>query len=179
MLRYGWLISVVGLVVVLALLLISTGDYNDLQASYDTAQEQNSSLSAQLLGSQSQASQLQSDLAAIQAELVTANAQINDLQNAPPATYFSSTTELQNWLLLNDVSDQPYATTYAGWYGKALQVQQDAFSDGYIISVQYHYCDEEQHITYIACIAVVGGYLWMWDPELDDIYPENIMGRIS
>ncbi len=179
MLRYGWLISVVGLVGVLALLLISTVDNNDLQASYDATEEQNASLSAQLMGSQSQASQLQSDLTATQAELETANALINDLQNVPPARYFSSTTELQNWLLLNDVSDQPYATTYAGWYGKALQVQQDAFSDGYIISVQYHYCDEEQHITYIACIAAVGGYLWMWDPELDDIYPEDIMGRIS
>jgi hypothetical protein len=179
MIRYGWLISLGGLVVVLALLLISTGDYNDLQANYDAAEEQNTSLSAQLLGSQSQANQLQADLAAAQTELETANAQINDLQNAPPARYFSSTTELQNWLLENAVSDQPYATTYAGWYGKALEVQRDAFSDGYIISVQYHYCDEEQHITYIACIAAVGGYLWMWDPETDNIYPENIMGRIS
>jgi hypothetical protein len=179
MVRYGWLISLGGLVVVLALLLISTGDYNDLQTSYDTAQGENSNLSAQLMGSQSQVSQLQTDLATTQAELTAANAQVNELQNAPPATYFPSTTALENWLLQNDVSEQPYATTYAGWYAKALQVQRDALDDGYIISVQYHYCDEEQHITYIACIAAVGGYLWMWDPELDDVYPENIMGRIS
>jgi hypothetical protein len=179
MARYEWLFTVVGLVVVLVLLVISIGDYNDLEASYDAAEDQNSSLITQLSGSQSQASQLQSDLAAAQAELAAANAQINDLQNAPAAGYFSSVTELQNWLLQNGVSDQSYATTYAGWYNKALEVQRDALSDGYIISVQYHYCDEEQHITYIACIAAVGGYLWMWDPETDDVYPENIMGRIS
>jgi septal ring factor EnvC (AmiA/AmiB activator) len=179
MARYGWLISLVGLVVVLTLLIISIGDYDDLQASYDTAQEQNSSLSAQLLGSQSQANQLQSDLTATQAELEAAKAQIIDLQNTPTARYFSSISELQNWLVQNTVSEQVYATTYAGWYAKALQVQRDALNDGYIISVQYHYCDEEQQITYIACIASVGGYLWMWDPETDDIYPDNTMGRIS
>ena len=175
-----WLLIVLGtLGVVLVLLVVSRSDYQDLQADYDALEanqsslgQQNSSLSSQLTQSQTEAAKLQTDYDAV-------NNELTDIKKAYPARHFSSVGELENWLLLNDVSEQPWVDTYEGWYAKALQVQQDASKDGYIVSVQYHFCDERQVIEYIACVAFIDGYLWMWDPETDDVFPDYTFGKIT
>ena len=175
-----WLIvGVVGLVVVLVLLFVSRAQYNDLQADLDAAQEQNSTLSGQLQQAQSSVSSLQGDLNQLQDDYDDVSQELSELKDAPPARYFSSVSELERWLLTNPISNEPWATTYEGWYTKALRLQQDALADGYIISIQYHFCDERQVIEYIACIAIIDGYLWMWDPETDQVFPDYTFGQVT
>ena len=178
--RFTWLlIGLVILGVILVLLFVSRSDYDTLQADFEALELQSSSLSSQLQQAQSGLTGLQSDLSQLQADYDDVNQELEDLKNAPPARYFSSVTELENWLLLNGVSEQPWTTTPEVLYAKGLQVQEDALKDGYIISVQYHFCDERQVIEYIACVAVIDGYLWFWNPETDDPHRHYILGKVK
>jgi len=153
-------------------------DYEALQADYDALQQQSSGLSSQLQQVQSDLTSLQSDYDELNADYEQVSQQLADIEGVGPARHFSSLGELQNWLLLNDVSGQPWATTYEGWYGKELQIQEDAARDGFLVSVQYHFCDERQVIEYIACVAVAGGYLYMWDPQSDQVFRDSIWANV-
>ncbi len=74
---------------------------------------------------------------------------------------FTSLSELQDWLLENDVSEKP-STKYAeDWYGRALEVQEDALKAGYIVS------------------AVINGKVFYWDPETDEVFEEYYLGTVK
>jgi len=62
MARYGWLMSLAGLVVVLILLIVSRGNLSNVEADLYAAEKQNTSLSSQLALAQTDKSQLQADL---------------------------------------------------------------------------------------------------------------------
>ncbi len=179
-----WLIvGVVGLVAVLVLLFVSRAQYNDLQADLDAAQAQNTSLSGQLQQAQSDMSSLQGDLNQLQGDLNQlqddyddVSQELSELKDAPPARYFSSVSELERWLLTNPISNEPWANNWPEMYDKALRLQQAAADDGYIISVQYHYCEEAGDLEYIACTAYINGFLWFWLPEDDVVYSDAIFG---
>jgi small-conductance mechanosensitive channel len=146
-------------------------------ASQDNTQLQQAQ--SQLTQASSQLTQAQTELSALKTTNDAAQKKIAELMAAPPARYFASTVELANWLALDKVSEEPAANTYVGWYNKALKVQQNAARDGFIISVQYHYCDERQVIEYIACLTVVHGYLFKWDPESDDVVEDPYWDKIQ
>jgi len=165
-----WLLGLVVLVVVLVLLFVSRSDYDTLQADFEALEQQNSGLSSQLQQVQSDLSQLQSDYDDVSQEL-------EDIQRVFPPRDFSSVTELENWLLTNDVSETPFATTYEEWYAKALQIQEDALKDGYIISVDFDY-DIEQDAILVYCVTIVDGNIWYWDPETDEIFQYFGMGSV-
>lgn len=116
------------------------------------------------------------ELTALKASFDAAQKTITELQAKATPKYFSSPIELANWLAKDPVSEEPDAVTYAGWYTKALRVQQNAAADGFLVSVQYHYCDERHVIEYIACLTVVNGYMFMWDPETDDVKLDPLWG---
>jgi hypothetical protein len=170
MARYGWLISLAGLVVVLVLLIVSRGNLSSLEEDLDAAEQQNTSLSSQLAQAQTDKSQLQSDLDAANAELASINAVF-------PPSNFSSSSELENWLLSNGSSLQPPTTNPEGWYSRALQVQADALADGFIISVDYDYYGENEF--YVWNIAIINGAIWYWDPESDEAFQDNLLGSVG
>ena len=91
---------------------------------------------------------------------------------------FSSITELEEWLRENDVSERP-ATEDAGQrYRKALDIQEDALGDGYIVSADYDY-DLTMDTYYIHCVTIIDGDIWYWDPETDDPYANYFLGKVK
>jgi len=166
-----WLLGLVVLVAVLVLLFVSKSDYDTLQADFEALELQNSGLSAQLQQVQSDLSQLQSDYDDVSQEL-------GDIQRVFPPRDFSSVTELENWLLTNDVSEMPFATSYEEWYTKALQIQEDALRDGYIVSVDYDYYHETDTFG-VWCVTIINGDIWYWDPEFDEVFPDSTFGKVK
>lgn len=142
---YGWLLLVAGLAAVLVLLFVSRAEYNDLQDDLAS---------------------LQDDLAGLQIEYDSATAELADIKQLYPPRDFASEQELREWLANNDVSDMPAPSLadVEARYALALKIQEDALADGYIISVDFDYP------IYIACIAIIDGYLWVWEPESDDAF---------
>ncbi len=92
-----------------------------------------------------------------------------------PPQYFSSATELREWLAGNDVSERSDVTVVEPLIDKALTLQEDALADGYIISVNM---DEDPDYWYIGCSALIDGYIWIVDVETDEVVQWSIIGRI-
>ncbi len=148
--------------------------------------DEKDAVQTQLQLSQSEAQQAKAQLATVQTELSalkTANdatvKKLAELEAKADPRNFKDSVELANWLALDPVSEKPDATTYQDWYCKALEVQQNAARDGFIVSVQYHFCDERQIIEYIACLALINGYLFMWDPETDEVEKDPLWGKLQ
>ena len=91
---------------------------------------------------------------------------------------FSSYEELAQWLQANDVSDQPICDYASEWYNKALQVQEDALKDGYIVSTNYYY-DSSTDTYIVDCTTVIDGDIWYWDPETDEPYADYSLGKVK
>ena len=128
--------------------------------------------------SKSEYEALQADYDELNAELQSVKAELAQIKEVYPPEDFPSLTALNDWLLENDVSEKP-ATTYANdWYGRALEVQEDAIKDGYIVSVDYDY-DEEGEKAFVWCVAVINGRVFYWDPETDEILEDEAMGTVK
>ena len=180
MARYGWLMSLAGLVVVLILLLVSRGNLSSVEADLDAAEQQNTSLSSQLQQAQTDKSQLQASLDEANNFLDAANAELASINAVFPPSNFSSSSELENWLISNGSSLQPPATSWEEWYSKALQIQADALADGFIVSVDYdYYYDEAGEFFYVWNIAIIDGAIWYWDPESDEAIQDNLLGPVG
>lgn len=177
MARYGWLMSLAGLVVVLILLLVSRGNLSNVEADLDAAEQQNTSLSSQLAQAQTDKSQLQADLDEANNFLDAASAELASINAVFPPGNFSSSSDLENWLLSNGSSLQPPATSWEEWYSKALQIQADALADGFIVSVDYDYYGEYEF--YVWNIAVIDGTIWYWDPETDEPFEDFLLGSVG
>jgi len=91
---------------------------------------------------------------------------------------FSSYEELTQWLQANDVSDQPISDYASEWYNKALQVQEDALREGYIVSAAYYY-DASTDTYSVYCITIIDGDIWYWDPETDQPYADYSLGKVK
>ena len=91
---------------------------------------------------------------------------------------FSSLSELQDWLLANDVSERPPTEYAEGWYSKALDIQEDALGDGYIISVDYDY-DEVEDLFRVWCVTIIDGDIWLWSPETDEPLHDDNLGKVK
>jgi hypothetical protein len=91
---------------------------------------------------------------------------------------FSSYEELMEWLQANDVSDQPLCDYASEWYNKALQVQEDALRDGYIVSADYYY-DSATEAYVVYCVTIIDGDIWCWDPETDQPYADYSLGKVK
>jgi len=91
---------------------------------------------------------------------------------------FSSLTEFEDWLQANDVSERPTAEYASEWYRKALEIQEDALSDGYIVSANYYY-DSYTKTYAVYCTTIIDGDVWYWDPETDEPYPDYSLGKVK
>jgi hypothetical protein len=139
--------------------------YNNIKNDLEACQEESDNLSSQL-------SQAQSSLASVQANYDAISAVF-------PPRDFASVAELQNWLGQNEVSELPPVDIFdTEWlYSKALKIQADAAEDGYIISVDIDVVSNL--LTYIACVAIIDGDFWWWDPETDDLTLYNGLGEVT
>lgn len=151
---YGWLLLVASLAVVLVLLFVSRAEYNDLEANLAS---------------------LQDDLASLQTVYDSTQAELADIKQRYPARNFASEEELREWLAANDVSDMPAPslTDVEARYALALKIQEDALADGYIISADFDYP------IYIFCVAIIDGYIWVWEPESDDVFLYQGLSQIK
>jgi len=193
--RFNWLL--IGVIVLSLAVLplagcVSKAEYEALQVEQATLVDKNNSLKAELQKVQADLSSAKADLSSVQADLKSAQADLANAQskydklNADyeatkkelaeikelyPPRDFSSLKELQDWLVANDVSERPAATTAEGLYSKALEIQEDALRDGYIVSVDLD-AGEEAGVWYIACVTIINGDIWAWGPETDE--PINV-----
>ena len=148
-----WLVGLVILSLAVVLLVgcgVSPSDYDALQADYDELNTKNE---------------------AVEKELA-------EIKEVYPAEDFSSLSELKDWLLENDVSEKPDITYADDWYGRALEVQEDALRDGYIVSVDYDY-DAEDDSYSVWCTTIINGRIFYWDPKIDDVFEENDLGTVK
>ena len=150
--RFNWLLM--GLVILILAMVslagcgISQSDYEALQADYDE----------------------------LNAEYEVVETELAEIKEVYPPKDFPSLTVLNDWLLENDVSEKP-ATTYADdWYGRALEVQEDALKDGYIVSADY---DATEEGAAAWCITVINGRIFYWDPETDEVFEEYAFGTVK
>ena len=76
------------------------------------------------------------------------------------------------------LGDQPICDYASEWYNKALQVQWDALSEGYIVSANYYY-DSATDSYVVDCTTVIDGDIWYWDPETDQPYADYSLGKVK
>jgi len=92
--------------------------------------------------------------------------ELANIKKVYPARYFTSLTELRDWLYGNNISERSTTTTAEGLYAKALDLQEAAMKDGYIISA---FIEHTQGNTFwIGCKAVIDGNIYSWDVETDE-----------
>ena len=114
---------------------------------------------------------LQADYEAVQSELA-------EIKEVYPPEDFSSLSELNDWLLENDVSGKPITAYGEDWYGRALEVQEDALMDGYIVSADYDY-DAEDDSYLVWCTTIINGRVFYWDPETNDVSEDTVIGTVK
>jgi len=164
-----------------ALLLAGCGipqdQYDTVVAERDSIQAELESVNAELENSESKVSELTSNLEDKEVELEATQSELADIKNVYPPTDFSSITELKDWLRANDVSEQPPAANAENMYSKALEIQEDAMKDGYYIWVDIDQIGPNEFA--IACVALIGGDLWGWDPEKDEPVQWTGFGKVG
>ncbi len=159
--RFNWWL--VGLVIstLAVVLLVGCGvpqaDYDELNTEYTT---------------------LQADYDQLNTEHEAVENELTEIKEVYPPEDFPSLSELKDWLLENDVSEKPDTTYADDWYGRALEVQEDALKDGYIVSVDYDY-DAEDDSYFVWCTTIINGRIFYWDPEIDDVFEEDDLGTVK
>ena len=133
----------------------------------ETAKSEVESTQSELTIKESELQSVQSELDAAESELKDVNDEMAEIKKLYPPRHFDSYSELRDWLLLNDVSERQPIEDAETWYEKALDIQETALENGYIVSAWIEYYEEPDTFT-VACTAVVDGDIWWWDPEYDD-----------
>lgn len=185
----------VGIILVLVLFLlggcgIPQEQYDAKSAQLSEAQTEQQTVMAELAASQAKVSELtsslekgkadlettQADLESTEADLEIIQDELAEIKEVYPPRDFSSLTELQNWLYSNDASEKP-GTKYAeDWIRLALELQQDALADGYVVSVDYD--SDEEDVT-VWCTTIINGRVFYWDPETDDVEEDTSLATVK
>jgi hypothetical protein len=103
--------------------------------------------------------------------------ELNNLKEVYPLHDFSSLNELQEWLAENDVSEREDVTVAERWISKALEIQEDAARDGYLVSMDYD--EDEDGMVSVFCITIIDGNIWWWDPETDEPFQDYTFGKVK
>jgi len=120
----------------------------------------------------------QSEYEALQAENASLTAELAEMKEVYPPRDFSSLSELRDWLMANDISEKPDTAYYEDWHGRALEVQEAAARDGYLVSVDYDYWEEDDSYS-VWCGTIIDGYIWLWDPETDEAFQDEDFGIVE
>ncbi|ADJ26196.1 conserved hypothetical protein [Dehalogenimonas lykanthroporepellens BL-DC-9] len=98
-------------------------------------------------------------------QLTTTQDQLTEIQSKYPLKNFSSLFQLQAWAN-NHI--QPYQQYANGTYAGALEIQEAAMNEGYLVSA----CLEETSsgLYFISMQAMIGSTLYWWHPEDGNVY---------
>ena len=154
-----------GVMLLLSSLVVSCGVSQDY---HDTVVDERNALQAQVTSLQKDLDKAKSDLDAAQGQKQGDSAELAEIKKIYPPREFSSKKELRDWIFENDVSDRPDTLYASDWYSYALDVQDDALEDGYIVSAWIDWYPDDDDF-YVLCSAVVKGNVYMWDPETDEL----------
>jgi len=125
---------------------------------------------AELASTEAELASTKSELTSTKAELASTEAELTEIEEVYPPGYFSSSTELQNWLADDNISDRSSVDAVL-WYANAQELQQRALEGGYIINA--YIWDNLDGTFSVYCDAVTeDNSLYWWDPETDDIHYE-------
>lgn len=171
--RFNWFLTGA---VVLCLAIVLLAGCGVSKAEYEALQTEKANVETELAAAQSDLTSLQADYDALDADYEAASSDLAEFEAVYPPGDFSSRTELEDWLLENDVSEKPTTATVAAWYGRALEVQEDALADGYVVSVDYDYV--EDGVT-VVCTTIINGRIFWWDPETDEVFEDTNMGTVK
>jgi len=162
---------------------VPQNQYDLVAADLENTRQELFSVQAELVVSESKVSDLTSsleehkaDLEAKEYELAAVQEELAEIKEVYPPRDFSTSKELQDWLAANDVSEFSHSTVAENLYAKALQIQEDALTDGLIISVDLD-PGKQKDEWYISCVAVIDGELWAWGPESDE--PTEVSSMIG
>lgn len=155
---------------------VSKSDYESLEAELASQKSANAALTAEKSLLSTEVSSLEDELEDLQAQYDAKASELEDIKEVYPQRDFSTIGELRTWLNGNSISELPITQTVEEWYLKALDLQYDALVDGFIISVDYDY-DPQMEMISVWCVARIGEYLWVWDPETDDVYEDMYLGE--
>jgi len=162
---------------------VAKEDYQAVVAEHEVLVQENARVEGELEELESDLTNLQTDYDTLKgandklsADYEAASEELAEMKEVYPPRDFSSLRELQDWLIVNDVSERPASTTAENLYSKALEIQADALQDGYIVSVDLD-PGERPGEWFIACVTVIDGDLWAWGPENDE--PVNVSPLIE
>jgi len=148
-------------------------DLASAQTNLKTAQTELATRKTELESSQSKITSLTAEKQALQADFNkltdddnAVKQQLSDIKKVYPARYFSTLNELRDWLYDNDISEKPDVSTAENLYAKALDLQESAMKDGFIVSAFIEYLEENNF--WIGCKAVIDGNIYSWDVETDE-----------
>jgi len=137
------------------------GENTNLQAELETAQSNLTSLRSELGNLRAEYSELETEKEATLEELA-------EIKKVYPPGDFNSFTELGDWV---SVHTQPETTVYLdSTFRSALKTQSQGLEDGYLISVMYDDDDATAGSGWVFNGALVDGHLYIWHPEIGDIY---------
>ena len=108
-----------------------------------------------------------SEYEALQAENATLLQELAEIKEVYPLRNFSSVKELENWLNDNDVSERPPSGDYMIDYRRALQIQEDAMEEGYII---YPVLLLFKETLLVQCQTVINGDVYYFWPDEDVVH---------
>lgn len=173
--RFSWLLTGAIVLCLSIVLLAGCGVSKD---EYEALQAEKANVETELAAVQSDLASLQADYDALDADYQVASSELADLNAVYPPEDFPSLSELQDWLLENDVSEKPSVKYAEDWYGRALEIQEDALADGYVVSVDYDYNSATD--TYaIYCVTIINGRIFYWDPATDEVLEEIWFGTVK
>jgi regulator of replication initiation timing len=115
---------------------------------------------------------------ALQMELDSLRNEMAEIKEVYPPRDFSSASELRDWLFSNTVSERTTSKTFQDWFAKALEIQEDALEDGYIISADIDYNEKTGEFSVI-CVAIIDGEYWAWNPENDEPIHDPRLGKVK
>ena len=127
--------------------------------------------------SKSKYEELQAERDTVLSQLATLQAEYDVLLEVYPPSDFSSLAELQQWLLQNDVSEQPASASVEEMYTKGLALQQDAIEDGYLISVDFEI--PYPFFYFIYGVAIIDGEIWLWEVETDEPFKAQNWDKVK
>lgn len=148
-------------------------DITQLQSELSDSKLKVADLETQVAASKARITRLETDLAAVNTELTSvkaANADMtSELKKIKSPTFFSSRTELENWLKKDDTNTK-YASV--GPIERSYILQIRALRDGYIISAWSKW-DSTARVTWVMATAFINGEVYGIDPSTDEILLEN------
>jgi len=144
------------------------GQLSSVQQTLSSTQGQLSSTQASLSSVQGQLSGARSELSDTQVELSSTLAELESIQGKFPLERFSTNLALESWLSLQP--NPPSSSDAVLWLRHALDLQQAAADDGFLISADYYGpFEDDTYVVWCSAVIANGSYYW-WDPDTDDIY---------